>query len=261
MRSILLLTLLLTLAFSNLSVAASPRILFDQGHGQAFTIEKNGELQLSQLAKRFGNDGWQVASSTGPLTPQRLAETDALVISGAFKPLTEAEINAIGAFLNNGGRLAVMLHIAPPLVPLLGKLGVASANGVVREGQQSLIIEEEALNFKVSNLKKHPLTKGLTSFSLYGGWPLLPVHDIAQTIAITSATAWVDLNRDDKLSLKDAMQEFGVVITGKVGKGEFAVFADDAIFQNRFLKGENERLADNLSRWMMQGAAQVGMDI
>lgn len=261
MRHILFFTLLLTLTCSSLGLAAAPRVLFDQGHGQAFTIEKEGELQLGQLADRFRADGWQVASSSGPLNPQLLAGVDALIISGAFKPLTEIEINAIGIFLNNGGRLAVMLHIAPPLVPLLGKLGVASANGVVREGEKTLILDGEPLNFKVSNLKKHPLNKGLPHFSLYGGWPLLPTNESASAIASTSPTAWVDLNRDKLLSLKDAMQEFAVLITGKVGKGEFAVFADDAIFQNRFLKGENEKLAENLSRWMMQGKAQAGMDI
>lgn len=261
MRPVLFFTLLLTLTFSNLSLAAAPRVLFDQSHGQAFTIEKEGELQLGQLAERFRSSGWQVTSSTEPLAPQLLAEVDALIISGAFKPLSAAEIQAVGAFLSNGGRLAVMLHIAPPLVPLLGKLGVASANGVVREGNKDLILDGEALNFKVTNLKDHPLTKGLPFFSLYGGWPLLPTHESAGSIASTSPTAWVDLNYDDTLSPKDVMQEFGVLVTGKVGKGEFAIFADDAIFQNRFLKGENKKLADNLIRWMMQGKAQAGMDL
>lgn len=261
MRLILFFSLILTLTFSSLSLAAGPRVLFDQGHAQAFTIEKEGELQLGKLADRFRTNGCQVASTTEPLTPQLLAHVDALIISGAFKPLSEAEISAVGGFLVNGGRLSVMLHIAPPLTPLLGKLGVASANGVVREGETDLILDGEPLNFKVTNLKKHTLTDGLESFSIYGSWPLLPTSEIASAIASTSSTAWVDLNKDKLLSLKDAMQEFAVVIAGKIGKGEFAVFADDAIFQNRFLKGENEKLADNLSRWMMQGKAQAGMDI
>ena len=261
MRHVLFLTLFLTLICPSLCLAAAPRVLFDQGHAQAFTIEKEGELQLGQLAEQFRSDGWQVAAMTHPLSPELLAEVDALIISGAFKPLTADEISAIGGFLNNGGRLAIMLHIAPPLVPLLAKLGVASANGVVREGDEALILGDQPLNFKVVKLQKHPLTNGLTHFSLYGGWPLLPVSEIAQSVANTSTTAWVDLNKDEMLSLKDAMQEFSVLITGKVGGGEFAVFADDALFQNRFLKGENKKLAENLSRWMMQGKAKAGMDI
>ena len=261
MRYLLPIAMLLLLACSTPALTAGPRILFDQGHGQAFTIDQDGELQLGQLAEQFRSSGWQVDASSGPLTPANLANIDALVISGAFKPLNDAEISAIGDFLQSGGRLAIMLHIAQPLVPLLGRLGVASANGVVREGNNELILDQEPLNFKVMNLSKHPLNKGLPYFALYGGWPLLPTHDNARAIAMTSPTAWVDLNRDKILSPKDAMQEFGVLVTGAIGKGEFAVFADDAIFQNRFLSGENVKLAENLSRWMMQGKAQTGMSL
>ena len=138
---------------------------------------------------------------------------------------------------------------------------MASANGVVREGGKSHVLGGNPLNFKVSHLKDHPLNKGLKYFSLYGGWPLLPLREGVRTIASTSPMAWVDLNRDQVLSNEDVVQEFGVLITGNIGKGEFAVFADDAIFQNRFLKGENVKLAENLSRWLGQGKVQEGSEI
>lgn len=260
MRLILFLTLLF-LSFFNLSLAAPSRVLFDQGHGQAFTIEKDGDLQLGQLADKLRDSGLKVVATTTPLTSQLLSEVNALIISGAFKPLSEAEIKAVGGFLQNGGRLVVMLHIAPPLFSLLDNLGVASANGVVREWDKSQIIDGEPLYFKVSNLKEHPLNKGLTHFSLYGGWPLLPLHEGARTIASTSPKAWIDLNRDQLFSNKDAVQEFGVLVVGNVGKGEFAVYADDAIFQNRYLKGENEKLVENLGDWLKKGKAQGGTEI
>jgi len=250
---LVLVSVLLSLAFTNLSLAVPIKVLFDQGHGQAFTIEKDGDLQLGKLAGRLRSSGWEVVATRDPLTPQLLNGVNALVISGAFKPPSANEIKAIFGFLHNGGRLVVLLHIAPPLAPLLTELGVASANGVIRERAMSQIIDGEPLYFRVSNLKGHPLNKGLTYFSLYGGWPLLPIHGDAHTIASTSPMAWVDLNNDNMLSNKDAVQTFGVLVTGNIGKGEFAVFADDAIFQNRFLKGENEKLLDNLSVWMMRG--------
>lgn len=249
--------MLFFLMFSTQGLAAQHRVLFDQGHGQAFTIEKDGDLQLSQLADRLRDNGWQVAATPAPLTPQLLNEVDALIISGAFKPFSDTEIKTIGGFLQNGGRLVVLLHIAPPLVPLLAELGVASANGVVRERDKSLIIGGEPLYFKVANLKEHTLNKGLAYFSLYGGWPLAALHGGVRTIASTSPMAWIDLDRDQALSSKDAVQEFGVLVTGNIGKGEFAVFADDAIFQNRFLKGENETLVENLSLWMMQASRGI----
>jgi hypothetical protein len=241
------------LTFSSLSFATPITVLFDQGHGQAFTIEKDGDLQLGQLAGRLRDNGWQVDATRDALTPELLNGVNALIISGAFNSFSENEIKTIGSFIDNGGRLVVLLHIAPPLVPLLSELGVTAANGIVREWDKSQIIDGEPLYFKVSNLKEHPLNKGLTFFSLYGGWPLLPIREGVNTIASTSPMAWVDLNNDHMLSNKDAVQEFGVLVTGNIGKGEFAVFADDAIFQNRFLEGENEKLLENLSAWMKQG--------
>jgi hypothetical protein len=245
--------LLLFLLFSNQSFAAPLRVLFDQAHGQAFTIEKSGDLQLSKLADRLRDSGWQVDTTSEALTPGSLNDVNALIISGAFQPLAQNEINAIRGFLEKGGRLAVLLHIAPPLVPLLADLGVASAKGVVREWDKSKIIGDEPLYFKVSNLKEHPLNRGLAYFSLYGGWPLLPIREGVNTLASTTPMAWIDLDHDQILSNQDAVQEFGVLVAGNFGKGEFAVFADDAIFQNRFLTGENEKLLENLSSWMAQG--------
>lgn len=260
MRYILFATFLFIIPSASLS-AATPTLLFDQGHGQAFTIEQQGALQLGELAAQFRADGWQVASSSGAVTPQLLQKIDALVISGPFKPFAPVEIEAIVNFVAGGGRLAVMLHIAQPLLPLLHRFGVVTANGVVQEGNQALIFDRQALNFTVANLNRHPLTQGLTHFSLYGGWPLLPQGEDAHSVASTSPTAWVDLDRDKVLSLNDAVQEFSVLVAGKMGQGEFAVFADDAIFQNRFLKGENTRLAKNLSRWLLQGTKKAGVEI
>lgn len=245
---------LLALLLSAPSAAAPPTVLFDQGHGQVFTIEKQGELQLGKLGDLLRSAGWQVGSTTEPLTHQSLASADALIISGPFHPLTKNEIEAIGNFLRNGGRLAVMLHIAPPLMPLLESLGVTFSHGVVRESDPSRIISGKPLNFRVSNLRGYPLTENLAYFSVYGAWPLFPARENTRIIATTSPKAWVDLNRDHTLSPGDRVGEFVTLIAGNVGEGEFVVFADDAIFQNRYLIGENNKLADNLSRWLMIGA-------
>jgi len=254
MRHLLLTVLLSVVSLVNTAIAA-PKLLFDQGHGQAFVIDNNGELQLGQLAEQFRGDGWQVTASADELTLQRLQAVDALVVSGPFRPFSGEELVAIDGFLQAGGRLAVMLHVASPIAPLLNQLGVVHANGVVREGQQDLVLEGEPLNFKVANLKPHPLTKGLEHFALYGAWPLLPEGDNTQSIANTSRSAWVDLDGNNVLSQGDAVQELSVLVIGTTGRGAFAVFGDDAIFQNKFLAGENRTLAANLSRWLQPDGA------
>ncbi len=226
----------------------APAVLFDQSHGQHFLIQKEGPLDLSALAALFGKQGFGVRSSTEPLKPALLENIAALVISGPFSPITEPEIKTVTAFLENGGRLCVMLHIASPPAALLKELGVAVSNGPIRE--QENLIGGSPLNFEVHNIKQHPLTSGLNAFNVYGGWALINTKDNAEVLASTSPQAWIDLNLDNQLSPGDAMQSFGVIVSGRRGKGAFVVFGDDAIFQNQFLEEKNEILADNLVRWL-----------
>jgi len=40
------------------------------------------------------------------------------------------------------------------------------------------------------------------------------------------------------------------VVTGTLNKGDFVIFGDDAIFQNRFLDDDNRKLATNLGKWL-----------
>jgi len=227
---------------------ATPSVLFDQSHGQHFLIQKEGPLDLSALAKIFGKQGFDVRSSTEQIGPALLENIDALVLSGPFSPITEPEIKAITEFLQNGGKLCIMLHIASPPAALLKTLGVAISNGPILE--QSNLIEGSPLNFKVTRLKQHPLTAGLSGFNVYGCWAAINTGDNAEVLAVTSPQAWIDLNRDNRLGPGDAMQTLGLIVAGRYGKGTFVVFGDDAIFQNQFLREGNERLAGNLATWM-----------
>lgn len=241
-----LLALLLVLS---LPLAASAQtVLFDQGHGELFRIDRTDALQLSGLAELFRAAGWQVRTAEAALTAEQMAGIDALVISGPFQPFTAAEQEAILAFLEKGGRLAVMLHIGPPASDLLHRLGVSHANGVLRERQD--VLNEQPLDFKVSRLQPHPLFAGIEAFSLFGGWPLVNDSEQVQLIAFTGPQAWVDLNRNKELDADDAVQSFAVAAAGSVGKGEFVVFGDDAIFQNRYLEEYNGPLGRNLVRWL-----------
>jgi hypothetical protein len=60
------------------------------------------------------------------------------------------------------------------------------------------------------------------------------------------------LNRNSKFDESDIRQNFAVVVAGGIGSGEFLIFGDDAIFQNRFLTGNNAQLARNLVSWLTE---------
>ncbi len=227
---------------------AAPIVLFDESHGQQFLVGKSGPLDLSELAALYQANDISVTSRSDVLTKDLLASIDVLILSGPFLPLTGSEIEAVVDFIDAGGGLAIMLHIAPPMRDLLHRLDVDFTNGTLRETSQ--VIENNPLNFKVNVLADHPITTGLESFSIYGAWALRGTAPHTRVLAETSQHGWVDLNRDNQLSNGDAIQQFGVMVAGETGQGRYVVIGDDAIFQNRFLDEANRQLALQLVNWL-----------
>jgi hypothetical protein len=232
------------------AAGASPVVLFDEAHTQQFLIGKQGPLDLSGLAKLFSEQGAEIRTGTTLISEKSLLGVDALIISGAFTPLVDSEIEAILAFLARGGKVALMTHIPNPYMSLATRLGVSLSNAVLLE--QENLVGPNAQDFMVKDFTAHPLMTGMSSFTVYGGWALLERGETVVSIARTSPWAWVDLNKNGAQEEGDAMQVFSVILAGKVGQGDFVVFGDDAIFQNRFLKDGNYTLAKNLATWFCE---------
>lgn len=228
-------------------LAAGGKVLFDNGHGERFQVKEQGPLQLSGLAEVLQGAGLEVGTVDQPLSDASLAGASGLIISGGFTPLHPSEIDAVIRFIQNGGHVGIMLHIAPPMVSLLERLQVSYTNGVIQEREN--VIDGDLLNFRVARLKEHPLFKGVTDFSVHGAWGLINQTDSSRVIAATGFQAWIDLDQDQKQA-KEETASFGVVVAGNIGKGSFLVFGDDAIFQNKFLEGNNKILATNLAAWL-----------
>jgi len=225
-----------------------PLLLFDQGHAQRFLIQDKGELQLSKLSETIASQGGRVEAITQEISKESLSGASAIVISGAFAPFKQSEVDALTTFVENGGRLAVMLHIGQPVADLLHRFDVDISNVVLHEQQN--VIDGHDLNFKITDLSTNPLFSDVPSFSVYGGWALNPGTK-AESMARTSQQAWVDLNGDKKLSTGDVVDAFSVIVSGAAGNGAFLFFGDDAIFQNRYMDRNNRALAINLGKWLI----------
>jgi hypothetical protein len=235
-----------------LSVASSHaeesnlQIIFDEGHGQLFSIDDTGELQLSKLADTMRASGAQVRKTKDIISDNTLKGATGLVISGLFKPLQADEIETLVRFIQKGGRVAVMMHIAPPLSNLVFRLGLGYSQTVIHERQN--VIDKD-INFRVTDLSPSPLFTGIDSFSAYGVWAIDP-RDKSISIARTSPNAWMDFDNKGIISEKSLVGAFTIVAIGSLGSGNFAIFGDDAIFQNRYLEGNNQKLAENLAKWL-----------
>ncbi len=223
-------------------------VLFDQGHGQRFLIENSGELHLSEIATRFRDRGLEVKSTALPLSKQALAATKVLIISGPFAAHTEEEIRAILGFVERGGSLAIMLHVGPTAGRLLKRLQVAVSSGVLRQHEN--LIGGKTADFRVTRLAPHALTRNLDGFSVYGSWALTNRTSAVSVLAVTTRQAWIDRNRNKARDPDENPQAYAVAVTGRRGRGRFAVFGDDALFQNRYLVAENLKLCENLISWL-----------
>jgi hypothetical protein len=223
-------------------------VIFDEGHGQKFVIEKEGELHLSRLSGLLKGKGYNIRINAGQINDAALSRSHVLIISGAFQSLSPEEVNTILRFVERGGRLCVMLHIPQPLTGLMSRLKIYASNGVIQEQENT--INNTPLDFYITKMAKHRITKGLKNIGVYGAWALMTENNTAQIIARTGPKAWIDLNGDGKFNGNDARQSFGVIIAGTLGKGRYVIFGDDAIFQNKFLDQENMLLAENLADWM-----------
>jgi len=243
-----LLLFLILLCFSVVHSVAAPTVFFDESHGQQFVIGKNGPLDLSELASLYQLNGFTVSNHTDGLTKETLASVDVLILSGPFLPLSEDEVEAVIEFVDAGGGLAIMLHIAPPVRTLLQRLDVDFTNGTLREKNQA--IDGNPLNFKVGILADHPVTAGLDNFSVYGAWALRGTAPHTTVLAATSQYGWVDLDRNNQFTEGDAAQMFGVMVAGEMGRGRYVVLGDDAVFQNRFFDEPNRQLAIRLINWL-----------
>jgi hypothetical protein len=238
--------LVLCLLFGS-RAAAAPVVLFDEGHGQRFLSGRNGELDLSGLAGVFRQAGLEVRANRGRLAAGSLKGVGALVISGPFAPLSAEEVEAIRAFVGGGGRLALMLHIGPPLQPLLEQLGIQYSRGPVHETEG--VIGGQNLDFTVTRFRPHAITDGLKSLGVFGGWALKNFNADGAEIAFTSSGAWLDSDGDGRLSPGEPVGAHSLMVAGVLAHGAYVVFGDDAIFQNRFLETHNRDLGRRLAQW------------
>lgn len=226
-------------------------VLFDQGHDQRFLLDSEEPLGLARLAGEFRAQELLPRALTREISAASLRGAAALVISGPFRAIGEGEVKAVTDFLQQGGRLCLLLHTAGPAMPLLRDLGVAVTKAPLREERN--LLGDNPLEFRVINIEKHRLTEGVGSFNLNGAWGVINYTPAGRVLAWTSPEAWADLDGDGVRGAEEPPTALGVLVTGDMGRGGFVVIGDDAVFQNQFLVGGNLRLARNLAAWLKGG--------
>jgi ABC-type uncharacterized transport system involved in gliding motility auxiliary subunit len=163
-----------TSAILSLVAPNVPKVYFVTGHGEA-ALEGGGasERSLRILEESLKRENME-AADTSLLSGEVPEDADVLAIVGPTRAYTEAEIAALNAFLDGGGRLLVALDplIEPTgtmrptrLEALLAERGVVVHEDLVVDPSRRLPFYDLSAVY-LEDFPSHPLTRGLEGFAV-----------------------------------------------------------------------------------------------
>ena len=177
------------------------KVLFDETHPDQttiFSIYNMGTYGSSSLATLLEQNGYSVSTLTdGPITPEKLNGYNVLVLMGPYGNYTDAEVNTIKDFVNNGGGLLlagtnwgdVDGNQSFAINKIAESFGVNFANNSIVTDDQNNIFAPTFVT--INNLTANPITSNVTTFYYLQG-TYIENPGPSNVIAYTSASAWGD---------------------------------------------------------------------
>jgi hypothetical protein len=259
-----------------------PVVLFDEAHKNHHNITTT----YKPFANLITNDGCIVKASDKIITPEVLAGAGIFIIAtamgkedpGAIPPFTAQEIDAVEAWVNNGGGLLLITEHYPfglAMAPLLGRFGVQVHNGYTedtllnnKEVMDALLFEKAKGNLNAT----HPILNKVERINTFTGssvkadstWtPLVTFSPNAQNFNVK-----VDVKKDgDDIITSVEYADFypakgyAEAICKQYGKGRIVVLAESAFITAQIDKNGNKfgmnipntgnkQFTLNLIRWL-----------
>lgn len=163
---------LFTSALLQLAEGRKPKILFTTGHGER-SLDDRQEHGLSSIHDLLGRDNFELeewASRTAGAVPQG---ADLVVIAGPTSPFIESEVKAFGTYLNNGGRMLLLVDptlgqtpgsglVPTGLDPWLAGYGVKLGNDIVVDAKGAYPGAPPYTLFPSVYEADHPITQPLS---------------------------------------------------------------------------------------------------
>jgi ABC-type uncharacterized transport system involved in gliding motility auxiliary subunit len=276
---------LFTSAILQLSEGRKPRILFTTGHGER-SLDDQGERGFAGAQQILGRDNFELTEWASLGTPGVPPGTDLLVIAGPTGSFVQPELSAFSAYLNDGGRMLVLLDPKPGPVGLvstglegwLARYGVKAGQDIVVDPSNPLPFFGPETIFS-KDYGDHPITRALAEGSLSvlmsvvrsvapGSAPGIKVTELLRT----SAEGWgeTDLANLDKVG-RDPRDVAGPVALGAVAESgatapgkrsmRLVVFGDSDFAANQLLQANaaNGVLLANALNWLVEREALLGI--
>jgi hypothetical protein len=160
--------MLFTTAIFNLTLPRQFKVCLLEGHGEhdpEKTEHPHGYAKFAAILSEESNAQWEKLSLLG--TNEVPADCQLLVIAGARLPFEDSELEKIGRFLKQGGRLFVLMgnmaytsSVRTGLEKLLTQWGVGVADNMVFDPKNSPT-GNDLLTARLNN--EHPIMKALDS--------------------------------------------------------------------------------------------------
>jgi ABC-type uncharacterized transport system involved in gliding motility auxiliary subunit len=232
-----------TSAILSLVAPNVPKVYFVTGHGEAALDSVGGGngrgLRILEEALKRENMETADASLLSGQVPE---DASVIAIIGPTTAFTEAEIDALGGFLDNGGRLLVALDplIEPPgvmrptrLEAMLAERGVVVKDDLVVDPSRRLPFYDLSAVY-LEDFPAHALTNGLEGFAVLFtvARSLAADGDHATALVQTSDEGWGETNlgmllRGDPVAVDDADNAGPAVVGVAVEAEAVAVESDD----------------------------------
>lgn len=279
---------LFTSAILQLSEGRKPKILFTTGHGE-HALDDQGGHGLSAAQQLLGRDNFEISEWASLGAAAVPPGTDLVVIAGPTSSFVQPELDALSAYLNNGGRMLVMLD---PTVSGAGGTGLVDthlegwlARYGIKVGQNIVVDPASMLPFFgpetifIKSYGDHPVTKAFAGGSVpvlvslarstgAGSAPGIKVTDLLRT----SAKGWgeTDLAHLENVGL-DAKDLPGPVPVGAVAESSatapgkrpmrLVAYGDSDFATNQLLQAnaDNGLLLSNTLNWLVEREALLGI--
>ena len=163
---------LFTGAILQLSEGRKPKILFTTGHGEHALDDASGH-GFSGAQELLGRDNFELAEWASLGKPAVPEGTDLVVIAGPTSSFVQPELDALSGFLNNGGRMLVLLDptlqgaglVETHLEAWIARYGIKVGSDIVVDPSNPLPYFGPETIF-IKSYGDHPVTRALAQGSV-----------------------------------------------------------------------------------------------
>ncbi len=242
MRTITALFIILVLSGC---LGSGETVLVDYSHGEIFMPLDARPMGYSKFNSLFEDAGYNVDILDTKASYSKLKKAKAYIIAGSMTDYTEEEVESIKKYVNQGGKVIILVHVYPMQKNLLDAFGI-KLGGIVAEKDNL----GRAQDFIARNITEHPITHGISEVSFYGAWGILNISR-GNSLVSTSPEAWLDRNMNGVRDKGEVSGSFSLVQLVSYGKGEVLVISDDAPLINKFItEVDNKKLGENIVNWV-----------